>query len=84
MNVSVVLLGADPFFAVVNVFTPTASLQILFIADSATNRAGFQEVGHHMAGKGPPVVIHLVLFPNLGKIIIREHSHLRAPLAHRD
>ena len=82
MHVSVVLLGADSFFAEVNVFAPTASLQVLFVADSATNRAGFQEVGHDMAGVGPPVIIDLVLFPNLRKIIIREHSHLRAPLAH--
>ena len=82
MHVSVVLLGADSFFAEVNVFAPTASLQVLFIADSATNRAGFKEVGHHMAGIGPPVVIHFMLFPDLGEIIVREHSHLRNPLAH--
>ena len=84
MNVSVVLLGANAFFAVVSVFAPTASLQALFVADSATNRAGFQEVGYHVAGIGPPIVIHLVFFPNLRKFIIREHSHLRAPLAHTD
>jgi len=84
MDVRVVLLGADSLFAVVNVFAPTASLQALFIADSATDRAGFQEVGHDVAGIGPPIVIHFVLFPNLRKFIIREHSHLRALLAHPD
>ena len=80
MYVSVVLLRADSFFAVVDVFAPTAPLHSFFIADSTTNRAGFQEVGHNVAGMVPPVVIHFVLFPNLRKFIIREHRHLRALL----
>ncbi len=76
MHVSVVVLGADAFLAVIHVFTPTAALQILLITDSAAYRAGFQKVGYHMTGIGSPIVDYLVLFPNFGQVIISEHSHL--------
>ena len=73
MNVGVVLLRADAFLAVIDVITPSAADQTILVADSAADRAGFQEVGDHMPRVRPPVIQHLALFPDLCQIVPAEH-----------
>ncbi len=65
MHFGVVVLGAGPFLAKINVLAPTAMHEVFPLPDRAAGGARFKQIGDNMAGNAAPSFENLVLFSDL-------------------
>jgi hypothetical protein len=76
MEVRLVLLGADPFFADVDVLAPAAAGHLDLFADGPTDGASFQQVSNNVPGVTSPSFKDFPFFPNLFEFVVAEHNLL--------
>jgi hypothetical protein len=76
MDRSMVLLGASPLLAEVNVLAPMAAYQVFFFADHAASRAGFQQVSYDVTGNPAPILEDFVFFPDSFQLALLDHGGL--------
>jgi hypothetical protein len=77
MDLGVVVLGAGPFLAEINVLAPTAVHKVFSLPDRAAGRTGFEQVSNDMTGNAAPSFENFVFLPDLVDLSLLDHRSLR-------
>jgi hypothetical protein len=67
------LLGADAFFTVINVFAPSAVGEAIFVTYGPANRASLTKVCHNVARNFAPAFHYVPFFTNPFQIVLAHH-----------
>lgn len=76
MDRGVMLLGAGPFLAKINVLAPTAMHKVFSLPNRAAGRTAFKQVGHNVPGNPAPSLEYLVLFSDPIQFAFLDHGNL--------